>query len=90
MLTCQALALEDVHACSLYGVTLMHMAFVQVKVKRRGDDRKFLARVLSIGVDCDVALLKVDDPAFYEGFTPLNFGNLPKLQVGYESHGLPC
>ena len=29
----------------------------QVKVKRRGDDRKFLARVLSVGVDCDVALL---------------------------------
>jgi hypothetical protein len=29
----------------------------QVKVKRRGDDRKFLARVLSVGVDCDIALL---------------------------------
>lgn len=30
---------------------------LQVKVKRRGDDRKFLARVLCVGVDCDIALL---------------------------------
>ncbi|MEW5317074.1 MAG: hypothetical protein WDW38_008405 [Sanguina aurantia] len=41
-------------------------ACVQVKVKKRGDDRTFLARVLSMGVDCDIALLTVDDPAFWE------------------------
>ncbi len=29
----------------------------QVKVKKRGDDRKWLARVLAIGTECDVALL---------------------------------
>lgn len=40
---------------------------VQVKVKKRGDDRKFLANVLSIGVDCDVALLDVTDESFWEG-----------------------
>ncbi len=49
-------------------------------MKRRGDDRKFLARVLSIGVDCDVALLDVEDEAFWEGATPLEFGTLPRLQ----------
>ncbi len=38
---------------------------MQVKVKKRGDDRKFIARVLSIGVDCDVALLTVDDDEFW-------------------------
>ncbi|GLI60058.1 hypothetical protein VaNZ11_001910 [Volvox africanus] len=37
----------------------------QVKVKRRGDDRKFLARVISVGVDCDIAALEVDDPEFW-------------------------
>ncbi|GIM06582.1 hypothetical protein Vretimale_10808 [Volvox reticuliferus] len=41
----------------------------QVKVKRRGDDRKFLARVISVGVDCDIAALEVDDPEFW-GTTP--------------------
>lgn len=30
---------------------------VQVKVKKRGDDRKWLAKVLAIGTECDVALL---------------------------------
>jgi hypothetical protein len=30
---------------------------LQIKVKRRGDDKKCLARVLAIGVDCDMALL---------------------------------
>ncbi len=38
---------------------------LQVRVKKRGDDEKFLARVLSVGVDCDVALLTVDDDAFW-------------------------
>jgi hypothetical protein len=31
--------------------------FSQVKVKRRGDDRKFLAEVLAVGTECDIALL---------------------------------
>lgn len=60
---------------------LVRSAFqAQVKVKRRGDDRKFLARVLALGVDCDVALLTVDDDAFWEGLKPLEFGPLPRLQ----------
>jgi len=64
----------------------------QVKVKKRGDDQKFLARVLAMGVDCDIALLTVDDEAFWEGVTPLEFGPLPKLQdtvavVGYPIGG---
>ena len=56
------------------------LVLLQVKVKRRGDDRKFLAKVLSIGVDCDVALLDVEDEAFWQDVTPLEFGPLPKLQ----------
>ena len=54
---------------------------MQVKVKRRGDDQKFLARVLAIGTECDIALLTVDDPAFWQGVEPLEFGPLPRLQV---------
>ena len=52
----------------------------QVRVKRRGDDAKFLARVLAIGTECDIALLTVDDPAFWTGVDPLEFGPLPRLQ----------
>jgi hypothetical protein len=35
----------------------------QVKVKRRGDDQKFLAKVLAIGTECDIALLTVEVPS---------------------------
>lgn len=53
----------------------------QVRVKKRGDERKFIAKVLSIGTDCDVALLAVEDEEFWQGMVPLEFGPLPKLQV---------
>ena len=36
---------------------LLMRCAAQVKVKRRADDRKFLARVLAIGTECDIALL---------------------------------
>lgn len=64
----------------------------QVKVKKRGDDRKYLARVLAIGTECDIALLTVDDPLFWENGTLVQWGNLPTLQepvfvVGYPIGG---
>ena len=31
-------------------------------MKRRGDDQKFLAKVLAIGTECDIALLTVEVP----------------------------
>lgn len=54
----------------------------QVKVKRRGDDTKFVATVLAIGTECDIALLAVQDERFWEGPEPLSLGALPRLQVG--------
>ena len=50
-------------------------------MKRRGDDRKHVARVLAIGVECDMALLTVDEPEFWEGVQPVRFGPLPRLHV---------
>eukprot|EP00854_Cymbomonas_tetramitiformis_P009018 gene9018-10685_t len=63
--------------------------YTQVKVKRRGDDTKFVARVLTIGTECDIALLTVDDDAFWEGLESLEFGTLPKLQDGVAVVGYP-
>lgn len=54
---------------------------MQVKVKRRGDDAKFLAKVLAVGVECDIALLSVESSEFWEGIQPLRFGSLPRLQA---------
>lgn len=60
---------------------MKHLFAIQVKVKRRGDDQKFIAEVLAIGVECDIALLTVKDETFWEGVKPLSFGPLPRLQV---------
>ncbi|CAJ1969127.1 unnamed protein product [Sphenostylis stenocarpa] len=52
----------------------------QVKVKKRGDDSKYVAKVLARGVDCDIALLSVESDEFWRDVEPLRFGRLPHLQ----------
>ncbi|EFJ30037.1 hypothetical protein SELMODRAFT_90340 [Selaginella moellendorffii] len=64
----------------------------QVKVKRRGSDIKFVAAVLAIGTECDIAMLTINDDSFWRGVTPVEFGALPRLQdpitvVGYPIGG---
>ncbi|CAN1148026.1 Protease Do-like 2, chloroplastic [Linum perenne] len=59
--------------------------YTQVKVKRRGDDTKYVAKVLARGVDCDIALLTVESEEFWEDTEPLELGRLPHLQVEISS-----
>lgn len=61
----------------------------QVKVKRRGDDRKFVAKVLAVAFECDIAMLTVEDEEFYEGVEPVTFGSLPNLQDAVAVVGYP-
>lgn len=61
----------------------------QVKVKRRGDDTKFVAKVLARGVECDIALLSVESEDFWSGVEPLRFGRLPCLQDAVTVVGYP-
>ncbi|KAL2936074.1 Protease Do-like 9 [Bienertia sinuspersici] len=63
--------------------------FTQVKLKKRGSDTKFLATVLSIGIECDIALLTVSDDEFWEGVSPVEFGELPALQDAVTVVGYP-
>lgn len=63
-----------------------------VQVRRAGEAKKYTARVEVVGHDSDLALLRVDDPAFFEGVVPLAIGELPKLQdrvtvIGYPEGG---
>eukprot|EP01134_Creolimax_fragrantissima_P003125 CFRG3125T1 len=60
-----------------------------VKVKKRGSDQKHLARVLSIGNECDMALLTVDDDSFWTFDSPLDPGALPSLQDPVTVIGFP-
>ncbi|KAG0475735.1 hypothetical protein HPP92_015421 [Vanilla planifolia] len=61
----------------------------QVKVKKRGDDTKYVAKVLTTGVECDIALLSVDSEEFWKGAKPLRFGPLPFLQDAVTVVGYP-
>jgi len=61
----------------------------QVKVKRRGDDTKYVATVLAKGVECDIALLSVESEEFWKGTEPLCFGRLPCLQDAVTVVGYP-
>ncbi|WCJ36035.1 DegP protease 9 [Euphorbia peplus] len=63
--------------------------FTQVKLKKRGSDTKYLATVLAIGTECDIALLTVNDDEFWEGVSPVEFGGLPALQDAVTVVGYP-
>ncbi|KAF0925643.1 hypothetical protein E2562_017218 [Oryza meyeriana var. granulata] len=61
----------------------------QVKVKRRGDDKKYIAKVLARGIECDLALLSVENEEFWRGTQPLQLGRLPCLQDSVTVVGYP-
>jgi len=60
-----------------------------IQVKKNADPKKYTARLVAIGHDCDLALLKVEDPHFFDNITPLEFGGLPKLQDSVTVMGYP-
>ncbi|KAK6928288.1 PDZ domain [Dillenia turbinata] len=61
----------------------------QVKLKKRGSDTKYLATVLAIGTECDIAMLTVSDDEFWQGVSPVEFGDLPALQDAVTVVGYP-
>lgn len=63
--------------------------YTQVKLKKRGSDTKYVATVLAIGTECDIALLTVDDDEFWEGVSAVEFGDLPALQDAVTVVGYP-
>ncbi|XLU81724.1 hypothetical protein S245_005144, partial [Arachis hypogaea] len=60
-----------------------------VKVKRRGDDTKYVAKVLARGIDCDIALLSVESDEFWRDVEPLRLGRLLHLQDSVTVVGYP-
>ncbi|MGH7162341.1 MAG: trypsin-like peptidase domain-containing protein [Planctomycetota bacterium] len=58
-----------------------------VKRPDRADRKE--ARVLFVGHDCDLAVLTVDDPSFFEGMKPLPFGPQPALRSTVAAVGYP-
>ncbi len=62
----------------------------QILVRRYQDPKPYQAKVLFIGHDCDLAILGVDDDAFFEGMEPLAIGGLPKVRTQVVTYGYPA
>jgi len=60
-----------------------------VYVRRPGMARKFKAEVVAEGKVCDLALLTVRDPGFWEGLRALTFVDVPELQASIAVAGYP-
>jgi S1-C subfamily serine protease len=61
-----------------------------IEVKKDTDPRRYRARVLHRGHDCDLAVLTVNDPAFFEDTRPVKFATvLPKLSDTVTVLGYP-
>ncbi len=58
-------------------------------VERENDPKKYIATVEHIAHDCDLALLKVDDPAFFKDTKPLALGGIPEIESSVSVFGYP-
>ena len=61
----------------------------QLIVYRYQDPKPYRAEVEYIGHDCDLAVLKVEDPAFFEGIPALEIGELPDVRSTVVTYGYP-
>ena len=58
-------------------------------VRKPGLQKKYIAKLEVIGNECDMAILKVEDPEFFKGLKALEFGDLPELQTSVTVMGYP-
>ena len=60
-----------------------------VQVRLHGESAKVTARVLAVAHDCDVAVLTVDEPRWWDGALTLTLGVLPQLHQSVVVVGYP-
>ena len=60
-----------------------------IQVKKRQSEDKYVATVTAIGHECDLAILSVVDPTFFDNISPLEFGNIPDLMEDVSVVGYP-
>ena len=60
-----------------------------MEVQRYGQRKRYIAKVYAVSHQADLALLKVEEKAFFEGVTPLTFGELPNVEQRIVVYGYP-
>ncbi|MGA3171301.1 MAG: trypsin-like peptidase domain-containing protein [Chthoniobacteraceae bacterium] len=58
-------------------------------VEKEDDPRKYTAKVQFIGHDCDLAVLKVNEPGFFDNTVPLELGGIPEIESTVAAYGYP-
>lgn len=59
-------------------------------VRRYHDPKPYFAKVEFVAHDIDLAVIKVEDPGFYKGMKPLDFGGLPTVRSTVVTYGFPA
>ncbi len=61
-----------------------------LSLERENDPKRYIARVEHIAHDCDLAVLTVTDPKFFEGTAPLPFTKkIPQIESSVSVYGYP-
>ncbi len=60
-----------------------------IEVERYGQRKRYIAKVISVSHQADLALLKVEDETFFSGVKPLTFGTLPNIEQKIVVYGYP-
>ncbi len=60
-----------------------------IEVKKQNLARRYPAQVQFVGHDCDLAILTVADPSFFNGTVPLEIGGLPEINSTVQTCGFP-
>ena len=60
-----------------------------IRVRKHNEDMLYHASVLFVDNDADLALVRVDDPAFMNGITPMEIGETPHVQDDVLAVGYP-
>ena len=60
-----------------------------IEVERYGQRKRYIAKVISVSHQADLALLKVEDKTFFENVKPLTFGSLPNIEQKIVVYGYP-
>ncbi len=60
-----------------------------IEVKHFGETKRYIAKVIAVSHQVDLALLSVEEMEFFEGITPLKIDSLPKMRQKISIYGFP-
>lgn len=61
-----------------------------IQVRKAGEADKYTAEVEYVAHDCELAVLKVEDPSFFKGTVPIELGELPHQRDKVAAYGFPA